>query len=122
MLITHGCRISRVFCSAVLKASEIPHISASNISLFEPRATLRSCHSSLILCFFQTTAAPVLALSSLDPSHQSFKSAIPFCASKIVISVWPSNNQRRRSFRGDTHKVKSGYNDFGYNGILVLAI
>ncbi len=69
MLITHGCRISWVFCSAILKALEIRYISASNISLFEPKAILRSCHSSLILSFFQTTSAPVLALSSLNLSH-----------------------------------------------------
>ncbi len=96
MPITHSCQISRIFYSAILKASEIPHISASNIFLFEPRETLRSCHSSIILSFFQTIAAPILALSNLDPSEQSLKSAFLPCALKIAlflssISSFPGN-------------------------------
>ena len=96
MLITHGCQISYVFCSAILKASEILYIFTSNSSLFELRAILRFCYSSLILSFFQTIAAPVVVLSSLNPLEQSFRSATTFCASKIAlfqsfISSFPGN-------------------------------
>ena len=96
MPITPGYQISRIFYSAILKASGIPHISASNIFLFESRATFSFCHSSLILSFFQTTAASVVALFSLDLLKQRFKSAIPSCPSKIglflsSISSFPGN-------------------------------
>ncbi len=69
----------------VLKASEIPLISAWNIFLFEPSTTLRSCHSSPILSLIQTTSASILTLSSLDQSQQSFKLDISFCVSKNIL-------------------------------------
>ena len=96
MLISNSCRISWVFYYVIFKASDIPHISPSNIILFEPRAILRSSHSSLILSFFWTTSTLILACSSLDISHQSFRWAIFFHASKIdlflsYISSFPEN-------------------------------
>lgn len=81
-----------VLCSATLEISEIPHISASKISLFWPRLILISCHSSLLQFVFHTTAAPVAPVppvSSFGPSHQSFRSYLPAIPSRIA-SSFPS--------------------------------
>ena len=84
ILITHGSYTCLDVFSTILNASEIPHISASKISLFTPRLSFRSCHLWLIW-FFQTTDAPAPPLSSLEPSHQSLRWASPNFASRIAL-------------------------------------
>lgn len=67
MLMTSGYCILKHFCSVTFTASEISHISTSNISLFLPWVAF--CFSHSLSCF-HTTAAPVSPRSSLDLLHQ----------------------------------------------------
>ena len=65
------------FLSATLRASDIPHNSASNISLFLPRAVVWIFHP-LEKIFLHTTATPVPPKSSLDPSTHNAESDLSF--------------------------------------------
>ena len=80
------CFFLRLASTSNLEVSEIPHISASKISLFWPRLILISCHSSLLQFVFHTTAAPVPPVSSFNPSHQ-IRSYLPTISSRIASSL-----------------------------------
>ena len=69
---------------AIFKASDIPHNSASSISLSFPKETLRTSHLWEVE-FFHTTAAPAPPDSSLDPSDYNAKSDTSFLASPIAV-------------------------------------
>ena len=101
LLMTKGCCTCLVFCSATLTASEMPHISASNISLFWPRLVLSSCHSSLLRFFFHTTAAPVplVELRSVTPKFQIRCSCTRFmdCFISSLNDRFSKENQSRWS-------------------------
>lgn len=98
MLIISDCCALEHFRSATLTASDIPHISASSISLFLPRVTFCLRHPLSCPFSLQTTAAPIPPWSNFDRSHHSVKLASSCLAIWMALLL-----SSTRTFPGNTH-------------------